>query len=515
MRMNDILASKSPEKREQVFRTLIEKSADAIQLIDTEGRILYSSDSVKTVLGYEPAEIQGKLAGPYVHPDDIEGFGEVIAEVVKKDGNQGEAEYRVKHKDGSWVWVQTTIVNHLDDPDISALVGNFRNITKRRETEAALRESETRLRFIAESMPQKIFMAEPSGKVVYYNPQWAEYTGLTIKQMLNEGWGQFVHPDDKKVSEDVWRQSLKTGEAFQIENRYRNRDGEYRRHLNHVVARRNERDEIVMWVGSNTDIEDITQARIREENLQIRANSLDEQRTKLIALNDAKDEFISLASHQLRTPATGVKQYIGMLLEGFVGELEPKQMEILRTAYRSNERQLQIINDLLDVAKADAGKVELVPVEANLVEMLYDVVKEHLSSFHDRHQVIVINDPPDEIVAFLDAKLIRMVIENILDNASKYTPEGGKVQTEIEEREGMVFIRVIDNGVGMTKKDQSKLFQRFSRIDNPLSAHVGGSGLGLYWAKKVIELHNGSIEVESKKGHGTTFTLILPKSVEA
>jgi signal transduction histidine kinase len=259
-----------------------------------------------------------------------------------------------------------------------------------------------------------------------------------------------------------------------------------------------------------TDVSELHSFREKQRLLESRTASLVEQRSKLIELNRSKDEFISLASHQLRTPATGVKQYIAMLLEGYEGALKPRQRQLLKVAFESNERQLRIINDLLKVAKADAGRLELVPEPCNLVELLYDVIREHLSVFHDRKQTIVFNDPPESIVAEADTKLIRMVLENIIDNASKYTPHGKAISIEIGEEKGHIVVSVTDQGVGISLKDRKQLFQKFSRIDNSLSTLVGGSGLGLYWAKKVMDLHGGRILIKSRQGHGSTFTIKIP-----
>lgn len=233
----------------------------------------------------------------------------------------------------------------------------------------------------------------------------------------------------------------------------------------------------------------------------------------LIELNQAKDEFISVASHQLRTPATGVKQYIGMLLEGIIDEPTPSQRTILAKAYESNERQLRIVSDLLKVARVDAGKVMLKKVSTDVSQLVGDVVREQREIAKDRRQSISIETTKVSTMADIDRETVRMVFENLVDNASKYSGEGTTIRVAVEATDDMVFVKVTDQGVGIDSSDQSKLFGKFSRIHNPLSAQVGGSGLGLYWAKKIIDLHNGTITVASKVGNGTTFEVGLPKSL--
>lgn len=236
---------------------------------------------------------------------------------------------------------------------------------------------------------------------------------------------------------------------------------------------------------------------------------LKNEHDQLLALNKSKDEFISLASHQLRTPATIVKQYIGMLLEGFSGPVPAQHKAFLQVAYESNERQLQIINDLLRVARVDAGKLVLEKKRANLGALVADVVSEQASLFEVREQELVVKQPSRGPYAAVDAPRFRMVLENLIDNASKYSKPGKTTTITIESHKDQVCISITDQGVGIAKKDISKLFQKFSRIDNSLSARAGGSGLGLYWAKKIIDLHEGRIEVESRLRHGTTFRIYL------
>lgn len=238
---------------------------------------------------------------------------------------------------------------------------------------------------------------------------------------------------------------------------------------------------------------------------------IEEQRVQhLIEISKAKDEFISLASHQLRTPATGVKQYIGMVLEGFAGDVSDKQQLMLEKAYESNERQLQIVSNLLRVAQVDAGKVKLRRGEVDIIQLIEDVLREQDYTFKRRKQEVVFIKPDKAVKAYVDTYNIRMVLENIVDNASKYTPENKEITVELEHSKEKCIIHIKDEGVGISKVDQGKLFEKFARIENPLSTLVGGSGLGLYWAKKIIDLHDGDIKLTSRIGKGTTFSICLP-----
>lgn len=232
--------------------------------------------------------------------------------------------------------------------------------------------------------------------------------------------------------------------------------------------------------------------------------------TEEVKLERAKEEFIALASHQLRTPATGVKQYAGMLLDGFAGKLTNPQVSMVKNIYKSNERQIDIINDLLRVAQIDAGQVQLSKRRTALIMLVQDVINEQKHKFKNRSQQLQLNHPKEEVWAVIDSQRMRMVLENIIDNASKYTPERKKISITISDTEQEVYIEIKDAGVGIAQKDIQQIFVKFTRLDNPLSMEVGGTGLGLYWVKKLLDLHGATLNVKSKPGRGTSFIIRIP-----
>lgn len=237
---------------------------------------------------------------------------------------------------------------------------------------------------------------------------------------------------------------------------------------------------------------------------------------QLVELNRAKDDFISIASHQLRTPATGVKQYLGMVVEGFVGEVPPAQLSLLNRAYQSNERQLRIISDLLKVAKVDSGKMKLHVAAVDVCSLLHEVIDEQSSTIANRNQTIKLQKYDKDIPTVrLDRDAIRMVLENIIDNASKYSPEGSLVEIKIAQLPHTLNLSIRDQGVGIEEEDLPRLFEKFVRFDNTLSTKVGGSGLGLYWAKRIVDMHGGRIDYQPNLPAGSTFTVVLPITTQA
>lgn len=242
-----------------------------------------------------------------------------------------------------------------------------------------------------------------------------------------------------------------------------------------------------------------------------KTSELNRKNKKLRQLNESKDNFILLASHQLRTPATVVKQYLGMLLDGYGGKLAGEQLGLAKTGYVNNERQIKIINDLLLVAQADNNKIKLHTSPTNIKNLTQEVIKEYRPIFKNRNQRVSQIYPNRLPLIETDSERLRMAVENIVDNASKYTPKGKRITVEVKSFKNYLAIRITDEGVGINQKDRSKLFKKFSRINNPLSAEVSGSGLGLYWAKKVIDFHRGKIVVRSLVGKGSTFEIQLPR----
>ena len=394
-------------------------------------------------------------------------------------------------------------------PVLAIVIGNLKarnDHLLQREHDARMRaeESARQLRFMAESMPQKIFTSRPDGTNVYANEQWAEYTGASKKAMRN--WGTIVHPHDAKENIRVWKESLATGTPFQFEHRLRRADGTYVWHLTRAEPMRDKKGRITLWIGSSTDIEDIRRAR----KLEGETARLIKQREQLMELNRAKDEFISIASHQLRTPATAVKQYINMALDGYGGKVAPKLRDFLEKANETNERQLDVINDLLQVAQVDAGKVVVRKEPVDVNQMIAGILHDQRSMFNHRDQKVRFSRKQRDMTVLADPTKLRSVIENVLDNASKYSEDHTTISVGVTKYKGSVRIRVTDQGVGIAKADMPKVFEKFIRIDNPLSTKVGGNGLGLYWVKKVVELHGGKIAVDSKHGSGSTFIITLP-----
>jgi signal transduction histidine kinase len=227
-------------------------------------------------------------------------------------------------------------------------------------------------------------------------------------------------------------------------------------------------------------------------------------------IDEMKSEFVLLTSHQLRTPATAVKGFISMLLDGYAGKLQPKQKELIEAAYGENERQISVINSILDVAKLEAGEMVLARATHDIAPIIEASAAGQASLLASKNQKLAIIKPKQPVKLWVDADKLQLVIDNFIHNAIKYSPPGTKITVELKQTARESVIRVTDQGIGIAPKDLHRLFKRFSRIANPQTANVQGAGLGLYLADKLVAMHGGKITVQSREGKGTAFTIELP-----
>jgi signal transduction histidine kinase len=241
--------------------------------------------------------------------------------------------------------------------------------------------------------------------------------------------------------------------------------------------------------------------------LQRRSRQLAEKQKR--RLDKARDDLLSMASHQLRTPATGVKQYVGMVLEGFTGDVDESARLVLEKAYQNNERQLHIINEFLYLAKADAGRLVLDSKEFNLAQLVRDVVEVAAESIEERGHNLKIQSPKT-VMVYADIHTSRMIIENLLSNAVKYTPDNGKIRIRIDKDSRCARVHFIDNGVGIKESHRDRLFEQFTRIPNSLTKQTSGSGIGLYLAQLLARLNDGEVFYEPNRRKGSTFTVTFP-----
>lgn len=253
------------------------------------------------------------------------------------------------------------------------------------------------------------------------------------------------------------------------------------------------------------DINATLNQRIEDATKELRTSNAQLQR-----LDAAKDEFVSMASHQLRTPLTSVKGYLSMVLEGDVGKLTTAQRKVLNEAFISSERMVHLINDFLNVSRIQTGKFILERRAVDLSKMVNQEVDSLQTTAHVHNLKLKYRQPSHFPILYVDENKLRQVLMNFIDNAIYYSHEGTTIDIKLEAVEGDVVLTVHDTGIGVPKSEQAHLFSKFFRATNARKQRPDGTGVGLFLAKKVIDAHGGSMVFESVEGEGSTFGFRLP-----
>lgn len=287
----------------------------------------------------------------------------------------------------------------------------------------------------------------------------------------------------------------------------------------------NSQDEAVLQAVANELVLAIQNA-LRYEQIQQFNTSLQERideatrklrRTneKLKALDEAKDDFVSMASHQLRTPLTSIKGYTSMVLEGDAGKINATQRKLLEQSFFSSQRMVYLIADLLNVSRLKTGKFVIESGPVNLADVVDQEVSQLVSTAAARQLELTFTKPESFPTLLLDETKTRQVIMNFIDNAIYYTPTGGHIQVKLIETATAVEFRVVDDGIGVPKSEQPHLFTKFYRAGNARKARPDGTGLGLFMAKKVVVAQGGAIIFATEENKGSTFGFTFPKSKQA
>lgn len=355
----------------------------------------------------------------------------------------------------------------------------------------------------------------PDMPLIYFNQAFMQLTGYSEHEMLQKNCRFLQGEDTEQDVVNEIRQAVKNQTDVKVVLKNYRKDGTPFWNDLMMSPVFDKTGKLTHYIGLQLDITLKVEREERERiarELELENVHLKKEADMLARLNVVKDDFISIASHQLRTPATIVKQNLGMLTEGYLGELDEKQLKAVTTAYESNDRLIKIINELLRHARMSANEYGLKESTVDIAELLRSVHASYAQRNKNLHRTFGIDDEGMKSVLVRgDAELLRSAIENLVDNAVEYSYDASKICLKLTQDASTVRVAVLDEGVGIRPEDKPKLFKKFSRIQTDHRQNIGGTGLGLFWVKTVVDMHSGSVEVRDNVPTGSVFTISLPK----
>lgn len=471
------------EENEKTLNIVIEASELGMWRFNFDSTEPFFSDRYLEIFGH-PKGTKLSLfdARQQLHPEDVAIRNAAHEQALDTGILLYEA--RITRPDGSMRWIEAKGKAFYDsNGKPHHMIGTVRDITKEKNQQEELEDRERKFRLLANSMPQLVWTGDANGKINYYNQSMYNYTGLAKKELVNNGWLQVVHPDEREKNVKAWEEAVRTGTDYVFEHRFIKADGEYRWHLSRAIPQRDAEGNIRMWVGTSTDIQEMKE--------------LDQQ----------KDLFIGMASHELKTPITTVKGYVQLLQSMYAGSTDTFLQHSLSAIDRQIITLTKLISDLLDVSKIKSGSLDLnrENFEINtLVEELVTTTRQVNPSYSIELSL------QDKKMLYADKERIGQVLINLLTNAIKYSPDSKTIKVTVKPAGNEVSIAVQDSGIGINKTDQEKIFERFYRVEGKNEKRFSGFGIGLFIASEIVQKHNGKIWVCSEEDKGSTFYFSIP-----
>jgi ammonium transporter len=493
-------AEEALRRSEEHFRLLIQNASDIITIINPEGSILYQSPPVQQILGYDPAKTVGRSIFAYMHPEDTTYFLDHLALLMRRSSQNRLMEFRLMHDNGSWRTMQATSTNLTHIPTIGGIVLNLRDVSQQKQAEQALRETESRFHDLFESSPDAIFVEDFQGKVLEANPAACALHGITRDELIGVNVLDLVPPDIRSEVAIEFPEMAGSSE-YVVES------------LSYTAQGRAVPVEIrasqIKYAGIPAvllHVRDITERKEFERELQAAKEAAE-------AANRAKSAFLANMSHELRTPLNAIIGYSEILQEDAEDQGQDDFIPDLVKIRAAGDHLLALINNILDLSKIEAGRMELFLETFRVYDMLVDVAATVYPMVEKNHNTLELNIAEDLDTMNADITKIRQALLNLLGNAAKFTESGtitfSAWRAHEDNRDWVVF-QVSDTGIGMTPEQIEAVFQEFIQADASTTRRYGGTGLGLTISRRFCQMMGGDIIVESVVDEGTSFTVYLP-----
>ena len=486
-----VLARKKIEESEKRYNMMLLQSPFAFAVLKGKHMvIILANDSMKEMWG-KGKDIEGKPLIEVLPEIKNQQFPELLDQVYTTGIPYTSYEsLALLQRNGKMEDVYFNFVYqpyYEADETISGVVIIAVEITPQAILNQKIKESESRFRKMADLMPQKVWTSDIDGNYNYFNKCWLDYSGLDYEDLKDDGWKNVIHPEDWVETLARWQQSIVTGENFEMEHRLRNTKDIYKWHLSRGLLQKDENNISKIWIGTSTEMQ-----HIKEE----------EQR---------KGNFIKMVSHELKTPVTSIKGYVQTLLMMLDDEEEKVPLIQLKSSLVRIDKQIlnltRLISEMLDLTRIEEGNLHLKMEIFDLNNLLTEIKDDILVS-QPKYDIELNHDCSVSI--FADRDRIGQVLINFINNGIKYSPKSNKIEIRIYKiDEDKVSVCVKDFGIGISKDDQLKIFERFYRVDGKNEETFSGFGIGLFIANTIIEKHQGTILINSEIDKGSEFIFTL------
>jgi PAS domain S-box-containing protein len=556
-------AQEAARQKEKRFRALVENSSDEISILDASGTLIYKSPSSNPTLGYASMAFVSKNFLQLVHPDDQELVQKILGELIRDPGYHTRERFRLLHRDRTWRWVEAVGTNMLGEPSVQGIVINYHDVTERVQAEDQIQRQLERLnglRMIDIAIGSSLDLQVTLDVVLQQTSSLLNVDACTVLLVkpesgaleciasrgfhaeappyhhldLGQGYAGRAVRERKVVHiSDVMGTGCPLAVALHLANEsFVDYFGAP------LIVKGEVKGVLEIYHRSSVDkdperldfLETLAgQAAIAVDNAQLfislqRANAelegrvaertteLNQANAELERANRTKDEFLANMSHELRTPLNSIIGLSESLLEQRRGSLNDHQQKSLEMIQASGGHLLELINDILDLSKIEAGKFDFYPQPISLDEFCRSCLAFVKTQAYKKSITVTYIPEPFVSKIFADPRRLKQILVNLLINAVKFTSENGRVTLRVnaDVEQDLVQFAVIDNGIGITPENLQRLFQPFVQVDSSFTRQYEGTGLGLTLVQKLTDLHGGSVQVESKFGEGSSFTINLP-----